>query len=310
MRRIAYLQHLSPWGRLLLLFTLILVSVIGAALSGLLIGKLFLGLDITTLAEILSNPQTPEQISFLKLYQLINQIGMFFVPVLLYAFLISPNMGSYLALDRKPNLTNMLVMGMMVFTVLPFINYLGDINKQMDLPQFMDGIENWLIEKEAQAMLLTETFLKTNTIGGLLINIFIVAVIPALGEEMLFRGTLIKILKRMTNNIHWAVFLSSFLFAAIHLQFYGFLPRLFLGLLLGYSFVITRNLWIPIFIHFVNNAASVIVYYLYHNGHINIPMEDFGSSPNMAFIIGSLLISIWLMIIVYRRENISMGSFK
>jgi membrane protease YdiL (CAAX protease family) len=286
-----------------------MVFSIVTAIGGLIIGKLWLGADLVTLTNMISNPENPEEIAFLKVYQLINQIGIFFLPVFLYVFLITPSAGSYLATNKKPNFTHLIVLGILVFTVLPFINYLGEINKMMDLPTYLDGIENWFREKEDQALHLTEIFLQTQTIGGLLVNIFIVAVIPALGEELLFRGVLIRLFKSLTNNVHWAVILSSFLFAAIHMQFFGFLPRFFLGLVLGYSFVITRNLWVPIFIHFVNNAASVIVYYLYHNGHINIPMEDFGSSPNVVFIIGSLLISLWLMVIVYQRENNSFKSY-
>jgi membrane protease YdiL (CAAX protease family) len=198
---------------------------------------------------------------------------------------------------------------MVVFTILPFINYMGELNEQMNLPQMLDGLEHWMKEKEEQALLLTEAFLTTDTVGGLFVNLLVVAVIPALGEELLFRGVMVRLFKDLTGNTHLAVLFSSFLFAAVHLQFFGFLPRFFLGLVLGYAFVITRNLWIPIVIHFVNNAASVIVFYLHHNGHINIPMEDFGSAPSTVFIVGSLLISIWLMVIVYRRENNSMRSF-
>lgn len=309
MKRIAYLEHLNPWGKLLLLLTLIMVFSITTAIGGLLAGKIILGVEFSSLMEMLSNPQGQKEIAFLKIYQLVNQIGIFILPVVMYAYLVSPSADGYLALNKKPNLTNLVVVGMLVFTVLPFINYLGEMNKLMDLPQSMDTIEEWFREKEDQALHLTESFLSTNTLSGLMINLLIVAVVPALGEEMLFRGALIRLFKDLTHNVHFAVILSSFLFAAIHLQFYGFLPRFFLGLILGYTFVITRNLWIPIFIHFVNNAASVIVYYLYHNGHINIPMEDFGYSPNMVFVIGSLLITVWLIIIVYRRENNSISSF-
>jgi membrane protease YdiL (CAAX protease family) len=279
------------------------------SIGGLLIGKAMLEMDLTRLAAVISNPEGPEEVMFLKIYQLINQLGIFFVPVLIYTFLVSPAPEKFLYLNRKPGFTNLIVLGMLVFTVLPFINYLGELNKQMDLPAALDGLESWFREKEDQAMHLTEIFLATDNIGGLMVNLFIVAVIPALGEELLFRGALIRLFKDITGNVHWAVIISSFLFAAIHFQFYGFLPRFFLGLVLGYAFVMTRNLWVPIFIHFVNNAASVIVFYLHQNGYINIPMEDFGYSPNVVFIIGSLLISLWLMIIVYQRENNSFRTF-
>jgi membrane protease YdiL (CAAX protease family) len=131
-----------------------------------------------------------------------------------------------------------------------------------------------------------------------------VALVPAIGEELLFRGALLKLFTNISRNIHIAVFFTAFLFAAIHFQFYGFLPRFFIGLILGYSFVITGNLWVPIFVHFINNSASVIVYYLHYNGFINVPMEDFGTLHSPVYIIGSLLITIWLMVIVGRRKGI------
>lgn len=310
MNRFAYLEQLGPWGKMLLLLSLVVVSATVTALGGLIIGKFILGADVTTVAEILTSPKSDEEISFLKIYQLINQLGVFFVPVVIYVFLVSPSPGDYLLVNRKPSWTILGIGGMLVFTVLPFIGYLGELNQLMDLPASFDGLESWFKEKEEQALLLTESFLKTETIAGLMVNLLIVAVIPALGEELLFRGAFIRLFRNITGNVHLAIFISSFLFAAIHLQFYGFLPRFFLGMILGYSFVITRNLWVPIFIHFVNNAASVIIFYLHHNGYIDIPMEDFGSSPNVVFIIGSLLITVWLLVIVYRKENNTISSFE
>jgi len=303
MKKESYLGHISTFGKLLFLFGIVILSAIVSAMVGLLVGSLFFGVDMASLAEIVSNPQSDKDIAFVKFYQLINQLGVFILPVLFYSFFVSSSPGNYLLLNKRPNTTNLILLGMVVFTILPFINFLGEINQNLTLPEAFSGIEIWMLEKEEQARHLIEIFLKTNTISGLLVNLFIMALVPALGEELLFRGVLLRLFKEMTKNAHLAVFISAFLFAAIHFQFYGFLPRFFLGIILGYSFVITQNLWVPIFIHFVNNAASVIVFFLHHNGFIKIPMEDFGSTPHTAYIIGSLLISTWLMILVSQREG-------
>lgn len=303
MKRFAYLEHLSPWKKLILLLTIILLSALVFALLGMLLGKLFFNVDIDSLAKIISEPETDRQIAFIKFYQFINQIGVFVFPAILFSFLVSSSSKKYLKVNRLPNTTNLIIMGLVVFTALPFINFLGDLNQSMSFPKFLSGVENWMLDKEIQAKQLTETFLKTNSIGGLMINLLIVAAVPAIGEELIFRGLILKLFKDITHNAHWAVLISAFIFAAIHLQFYGFLPRFFLGLVLGYSFVITQNLWVPVFIHFINNAASVIVYFLHYNGYLNIPMEDFGSVQNPVYIVGSLLITVWLMVIVYRREG-------
>lgn len=308
MKRISYLEKLSPWGKLILLLVLILLSALVSALLGMLIGKVFFGLEISTMSHIFTNPETAQQILFIKLYQFINQIGVFIIPVFIFSFLVSSNSFSYLNINKPPNTTNVLIMGVVVFSYLPFLNYLGDLNQSMTLPEALSWVESWMLDKEIQAKQLTETFLKTNSIGGLAVNLILVSLIPAIGEELLFRGLFLKLFKRITASSHWAVIISAFIFAAIHMQFYGFLPRFFLGLVLGYSFLITQNLWMPIFIHLLNNAASVVVYFLHYNGYLKIPMEDFGSVQSPVYIIGSLLITVWLMVIVYRREGNSINN--
>ena len=303
MKRFGFLENTSPFGKLLLLLGLVLLFSILSALSGLLIGKLYLGVSLTELALLIANPETAEAISFIKFYQLLNQIGIFILPVAAYSIFVSTSSVSYLKLDEKPTALSLLIVGLMVYTILPFLNYVAELNQNIVLPEVFWGIEQWMKAKELQAAELTKVFLRTDTLGGLSINLFIVALIPAIGEELLFRGVLLRLLKEMTNNLHFAVIISALLFSAIHLQFYGFFPRFLLGLILGYSFVFTQNLWVPIFLHFINNASSVIIYYLHYNGFIKISMENFGASPNPVFIIGSLLATLWLMIMLFQKEG-------
>ena len=303
MKRVAYLENNSPFSKLLLLLGLILVFSILTALSGLLVGKLYFGASFTKLAGIISNPEIPEAVYFAKFFQLFNQIGIFILPVLAYTFFVSSSPGGYLKLDEKPTAASLLIVGLVVYTILPFSNYLADLNQQIVLPEMFAGIEQWMKAKEHQATQLMEMFLKADNIGGLSVNLFIVAVIPALGEELIFRGVLLRLMKELTKSIHLAVIISALLFSAVHLQFYGFFPRFLLGLILGYSFVFSRNLWVPVFLHFINNASSVIIYYLHYNGFIKISMENFGTTPNPVFIVGSLLITLWLMLILYQKEG-------
>ncbi|NQU32610.1 MAG: CPBP family intramembrane metalloprotease [Bacteroidetes bacterium] len=303
MKRIAFLSSLTPFGKLLLLFGIVLLFAIVSALGGLIAGILLFNASFAELASYISNPVTAKAVSFIKYYQLVNQIGIFILPVILFSFLVSNNSGAYLAIDKIPKLISILVGGLIIYSILPFNNYLDELNRQLSLPDFLSGVEKWMSDKELQAKKLTEVFLQTTTIGGLLINIIIVALVPAIGEELLFRGVLLKLFNQMAKNIHVAVLISAIIFSAIHLQFYGFLPRLILGMVLGYLFVFTGNIWVPIFAHFLNNASSAIVYYLHHNGHIKVAMEDFGSSSNTVYIIGSLLITLWLMSIIYQKEG-------
>jgi membrane protease YdiL (CAAX protease family) len=302
--RVAYFESTKPAGKLLFLLILIMLIGIATALAGLLIGEWVLGVDMVRLAEVLADPQTRSEINFGKFYQLINQFGVFIFPVLVYAFFVSSSTTNYLRF-KKPKLISILVSTVMVFSILPFINYLSNLNEQMVLPDFLSGIEDWMKSKEMQASLLTENFLKTSTLNGLFLNIVIVALIPAFGEEMLFRGVIQRLMHEITKNIHWAVIISALVFSAFHIQFYGFLPRFLLGLMLGYLYVFTGSLWVPIIVHFVNNLASVVVYYLHYNGYLKISMDNFGATPNPVYIIGSLMITLWLLIIIYHKEGVA-----
>lgn len=303
MHRTAFFESISPFGKLLLLLGLIILFAIFTAFGGLLIGTFYLDTDMIGLASLLSNPEGDKVIGFTKFYQFINQLGIFILPVLLYTYLVSNSSIEYLKVNKKPLAISVLIAIIIVFTILPFLNYLSQINMEMKFPASFAGLENWMIEKEEQARIITEAFLKTNSIYGLLVNIFIIALVPAFGEEFLFRGIILRLFKDIFKNVHLAVFMSALIFSLFHLQFFGFLPRLFLGMILGYLFVYTKNLWVPIAFHFVNNAASVIIYFLYSNNLTKTSIEDFGSSSSVVYIIGSLLITVWLIIIMRQREN-------
>jgi len=303
MKHFGFLQNLSPWGKVFLLTVIFMMSALFTAFGGLLIGKLIFGGSLNSVAGLLSGPDTPEAIAFMKFYQMLNQFGFFIFPVFLFTFLISPSPSGYLTFNKSPGGIALLISALVIYTVLPFNHFLSELNMDLKFSGFLESVGRWMNDKEIEAEKLTETILKTRTLGGLAVNLVVVALIPAFGEELLFRVTGINLLKELTRNVHWAIIISSFIFAFFHFQFLSFLPRFILGLLLGYLFVITGNLWAPVFAHFVNNASSVIIFYLYYNGTIDISMEDFGATQNTVYIIGSLLITLWLMFMLYHKEG-------
>ena len=156
---------------------------------------------------------------------------------------------------------------------------------------------------ELQAMKLTEAFLSDISIGGFIVNLLMIGMLAAIGEELLFRGVILRIFKDWSGNTHVAVWISAILFSALHLQFFGFLPRMILGVVLGYLFVWSRSLWVPVITHFINNTAAVIVAFLFYRGNIKTDMESFGSTDNAGWIIGSLVITLFLLIAIFRYEK-------
>lgn len=153
------------------------------------------------------------------------------------------------------------------FAVLVFIasyilaSFLAQWNKGMVLPSPMHEIENVLRSMEDSALETTQLLLSGKTIGSLLLNLFIVAALAAVSEEMFFRGALQQLMLEKYSNGHLAVWISALIFSIIHFQFYGFLPRLLLGAVLGYLFLYMQNLWIPILFHFINNAFIIVLNY-------------------------------------------------
>lgn len=296
-----YIQIRSPWQRMFLFIGLVLLFSLLFALLGLLIGKIYFDVSLMELAQMVANPKTLQDIAFLRFYQFFNQIGVFFLPVFGVMLFTSPNIWTELKLDKPPYTVAIVITIIIVYALLPFNGFLTSINENMEFPRALSGIEQWMKDKELQANTLIEHILSTNSVTVLIINLFVVALMPALGEELFFRGVILKLFRQITNNIHWAVIISALLFSAFHFQFYGFLPRFMMGLVLGYLYVFTQNLWIPIIMHFVNNASSVLLFYFHYNSMIKTPMESFGTTENTVYIIGSALMVVWLMVMLYQR---------
>jgi membrane protease YdiL (CAAX protease family) len=134
--------------------------------------------------------------------------------------------------------------------------------------------------QEEQAAKLTEAFLSMPNPADLVISLFIMALIPALGEELLFRSTLQPLIAKWTNKPIIAIWITAFVFSFIHFQFFGFLPRFFMGAFLGYLFYWSGSVWYSVAAHFANNGLAVCVYYMKQHDLINFSTDNLGSGPN------------------------------
>ena len=197
---------------------------------------------------------------------------------------------------RKPNSAWMLLIGLaLMFVSLPLTNLLTSWNEKMNLGQAFESLEALLKQLEETAGDLTERMLQADTFGGLLFNLLVIALIPAIGEELTFRGVLQQALTKGVKNVHVAVWLSAFIFSFIHFQFYGFLPRMFLGVLLGYLFYYSGSLWTSILMHFFNNGVAVVVAYLQYKGLTHVDWEHFGATSNVWLLLVSLIVTVGLI---------------
>ncbi|MCE7992793.1 MAG: CPBP family intramembrane metalloprotease [Roseivirga sp.] len=171
-----------------------------------------------------------------------------------------------------------------------FVNvYLVEWNAGIDLPESMDAFERLVKSIEESLAETTEKFTTFNSFGSFLMGFIVIAVLPGIGEEIMFRGVLQNTLHKYSGNKHIAIWVTGFIFAAIHLQFYGVVPRMMLGVLFGYLYVWSGNLWLPIISHITNNGLAVILTYASQLEATDLDIDDTESMPDWVSAIGLVI---------------------
>jgi len=283
------------------LFSIItFISLVVFTLIPYAILPLLFDIGFSDLSSFLSDYSIPKSVNALKLLQLFTSVGLFIVPPLLFTHLT----GFQLQLSQKINRQTVLLAIAIMLIITPFVVYLTQWNQALNLPDFLEAVQRWMEVSEQKAMQLTEVFLAMNSTGELLSNLFLIALIPAIGEELFFRGVLQQLFAKWTGKIHLAIFISAFLFSAIHLQFFGFFPRLILGIVLGYMFYWSKNLWLPILAHFTNNALVIIVTYQFVADKIQIDFLNEETPVNISWSLISLSAVALLMFLLHKNTSI------
>ncbi|MEO8146495.1 MAG: CPBP family intramembrane glutamic endopeptidase [Bacteroidia bacterium] len=285
------LEALPDFFKLVMVFTFFLtMMLVSAAIAGLMCSLIY---DVDFFANPLAaiDYTNGNVLAATKLFQLISAAGTFIVTPLIAAFVLDRNPGKFTGISVKPILITLIPVVLVMFTATPFINYLVKVNSVLSLPDSLKALEDWMRASEDEASKITDAFLKMNNRSDLFINLLIVAVIPAIGEELMFRGVIQTLLKKMFGNIHVAILFASIFFSAMHLQFFGFLPRMALGMVLGFLFEWSSSLWLPILAHFVNNASAVIFYYIASRDKLPFNQDTIGADKGDTLL---LLVSVGL----------------
>jgi membrane protease YdiL (CAAX protease family) len=270
------------------------------ALAGIIAGTILSLLVMVMLGgtEVLNNFGTlsagnPAYISILKVSQIITTGFLFILPPIWLARSQNIAIKDFYGF-KKPEPLLLLVILFIMLVSAPLMEWIGLTNQKMAFPEFLKTVENWMRDKEDEAMKMTFLLLRINQPVDLIVNIFMIAMLPAVGEELFFRGALQRSFTRMFNNPHVAIWVTAFIFSAIHVQFFGFFPRLFLGAAFGYIYLWTGSLWYAMFAHFLNNAFAVCQSWYLQMHHIPLKQADKTSFfPWYAYII-SLILSIFL----------------
>ncbi|MES2593206.1 MAG: type II CAAX endopeptidase family protein [Bacteroidota bacterium] len=283
-------QERHSWIKLILLFSYIfllgLVTVIG-------------GSD-----DIEMNMDNPNTIVLLKVLQAVSVLMVFILPALVFALFWTKTKIHYLGVTKRSAFATLLIAGIGMILAMPLINWLSEVNQHMNLPQMFSGIELWMQQSEEKAKVLTETFTKGTSVGVLLLNLFVIAFMAAISEELFFRGVLQKVAIEATRNKHIGVWISAIIFSAFHMQFYGFFPRMLMGAYLGYLFLWSGSLWPGIVAHFINNGTAVFLIWLTNRGEVTEGADKVGMHEGewLYTLVSAVMVGMSLFL-VYRIEK-------
>lgn len=283
--------------QLLLLALVAIVFFFLFNLLAILIAVIFYDVPFSELAGAL-NAGNAENIPLLKVVQISNSIGLFIAPAIILALMASSKPFRWLGFSRRITWPSVGWLLLIIISMQAIVAYTGMLNQNFHLPDFLSGVEEWMKRMEDKAMGITEAFLEVNSLGGLTVNLLMVAIVPAFGEELFFRGMIQPILTRWFKNVHLAVFVTAFFFSALHMQFFGFLPRFLLGILFGYLFVWSGNLWFPVLAHLIHNTIPVVAYFIY-SGDLAESTVDSIASGSMAWTYA--LVSAILLVLLCRQ---------
>jgi len=280
-------------------------------LAGITLGLMLVGLAIgavivlpiyglQTISHIATFDTTyPGVINAIWIFQLTSTTIPLFVGPLIFARYVVHDPQDYLKTNIKVSPMIFLLVLVIMFFSSPLMEWLVNINQKMVFPHFLQGLYDWMRRSEDSAAKETALLLQMKSVGSMLFDLLVIGLLTAIAEEFLFRGCVQTIFTRWTKNKHWGIWIAAIMFSAFHMQFFGFLPRLMLGVFFGYFVAWSGSIWTSVWAHFINNGTAVVVTYLFQQKVIKLNPDD-QHVFNYAAYAFSLALTVFLLI-VYRN---------
>ena len=280
------IRFLIPAGKRIWLFVLVTVlcMVVGSVLVG-----------VVTMHGV-----TPGK---LRVGTVIQDVVMFIVPAIMVAMLYTRTPAKFLMVQKKPDVDTLLLVAATIVAMVPAMNCIVEWNKGMTLPESMAGMEAWMRAAEENAGKMTLLIFGNWSAGAYIVALMIAGVLAGVSEEMYFRGTLQRLIATVPVNKHVAVWVTAVIFSAVHMQFYGFVPRMLLGAYFGYLAVWTECLWVPVVAHILNNSLAATSMWLAHRDG-TAAIDTIGTEPQHWWLtLTSAVIVAALITMTYKRNK-------
>lgn len=248
----------------------------------------------------------PRIVTFMRSMILLQFLFLFTIPVLLFSYFADPKPAQFLGL-KAPSHGVYWIWGLLLIVVsYPFVEYLGFINQKIPVG---GDTQKWMKGMEEEAARQIRFMLNNRTPLELLKNLVFIALFAGIGEELFFRGILQRLFIRMTHNPWLGIILTAVIFSGIHFQFYGFLPRVFLGILLGAIYWYSGSLWIAILAHFLYDAAVIVI--VYFNPQLLANTEaTLIKGQEVQLLIGAMISLALAFAILQRMQRKSVASYE
>lgn len=266
-------------GIMFFICTIVLCFIVGSVMSMMIVG----------------GGMTPAR---LRIATLIQDVVIFIVPAVATAVIVTRYPARFLEIDKAPGVRVMLLALAALLAMVPAMNCVISWNESLSLPGSLKGFETALRQAETNAAELTSMLMSGGSVGSLIISLLIVGLLAGFSEELFFRGTLQQLLTPgpCQSAPHLAIWITAFIFSAIHFQFFGFVPRLLLGAFFGYALYWSGSLWVPVTLHVVNNSLVVLTTWSAKAGINIVDFDEIGSSPSQWWVVVISLVVTALLI--------------
>lgn len=245
-----------------------------------------------------------------RISAVLQSVLVFITPALAVAMLSTRFPASLLAVDRLPSLKFTLTAIFTLVVSIPLMNIIIKWNQNLTFPESMSGIVQTFKDLEAKSEDSINIMTSGNSAGILIVNIMIVGIFAGLGEELFFRGGLMRLLGGVKSiGTHKAIWISAIIFSALHLQFFGFVPRMLLGVFFGYLLAWSGSLWLPILMHIINNSIIVTFEWINQTNGTDIDINSIGtgsSTSNIIILILSVVLTSSSLFMLYKfsKQNV------
>lgn len=245
----------SPWTQFAILLCLSGVGLLIGSFISIPIAVSYLHVPLTQLQQALLKS---DNVNLSRTLQFVTTFFFMALPALIFARIINRKPFQYIGFNSAISGKQVFILIGIVIIGLILSGALSELNEMIPTSKSAEKYFRYL---ESEYNKEVFAIANTKTVQDYLISLIIIALLPAIFEEMLFRGSLQPVMINIAKNTFAGILITAILFSALHISFYGFLPRLALGLILGYIFYYSKNLWLPIIMHFLNNALGITQMY-------------------------------------------------